>query len=407
MMPYDIYDLLTPRILVVDDETQIHASLKLRLGQQYETTYCYDGVDALEKLRCGHFDLCITDIHMPKLNGLRFVETAQEIDPCLGFVILSAFGSQENLLKTISLQVYAFIPKPLPAKGELEGRLPEWIRRTRRRRKDTSLAAQADEIATQSHVSQLERDAEIVASETARDALSQTASFLTTIHAHLMAAGHLVSNRTKSDPSLSALWRSLDEARKTADAARSAAESFFGSAYGSRDSSPAILSECLTHAVEIALRSSGAEASHKCIDFAPPRDRCEVRGLTGIEFLTLIVPAILAAIEASPRGTTTRISLTMFDRMDAAFRSPAVRDRHWLNRRYALGSNPAVAITISSSGVALSRQETDSWLHGQYRPFSAISSRGLISGVEKCRGVVGFFTAPTAGNFGITVALPI
>jgi len=344
---------------------------------------------------------------MPQINGLKFVEMAQEIDPCLGFVFLSAFDSQENLLKTISLQVYDFIPKPLPAKGDLEGRLPEWIRRTRRRRKDRSLADQAGEIATQSHLTQLERDAEMVASETARDALSQTSSFLTTIHAHLLAASHLVSNRTKSDPGLSALWRSLEEARKTADAARTAAESFFGSAYGSRDSSPAILGDGLRHAVEIALRASGAELNRKCIDLSAPRERSEIRGLTGIDFLTLIVPGILAAVESSPRGTTTRISLAMFDRMDTLLRAPSVRDKHWLNRRYASGSHPAVAITISCSGKALTRQEADSWLHGEHKPLGAISARGLVSGIQKCRGLLGFATAPVAEDFGLVVALPV
>lgn len=403
----DISELLTPRILVVDDEHQIHASLKLRLGKQYEVTYCFDGVDGLEKLRSGQFDLCITDIHMPKMNGLKFVEIAQEADPCLGFVILSAFDSQENLLKMISLQVYAFIPKPLPAKGELEGRLSEWIRRTRRRRKDFGLAAQADEIAAQSHVTQLERDAELVASETARDALSQTASFLTTIHAHLLAASSLVATRFKSDPSLSPLWRNLDEARKTADAARTAAESFFGSAYGTRDSSPAILGEGLRHAVEIALRSSGAEASRKTIDFSPPRERTEIRGLTGIDFLMLIVPAILAAIEVSPGSTTTRISLASFDRMETLLRDPSIRDRHWLNRKHALCSHMSSAITITCSGASLSRQQADSWIQGRHKPFSAISARGLVSGIQKCRGLLGFSISPSAETFSLVIALPV
>lgn len=403
----DISDLLTPRILVVDDENQIHASLKLRLGKLYEITYCFDGVDALERVRDCQFDLCITDIHMPKVNGLKFVEMAREVDPCLGFVILSAFDSHENLLKTISLQVYAFIPKPMPAKGDLEGRLPEWIRQTRRRRKDFVLAAQADAIAAQSHVTRLERDAELVASESARDALSQTASFLTTIHAHLLAASSLVANRIKSDTALSALWRNLDEARKTADAARTAAESFFGSAYGTRDSSPAILGDGLRHAVEIALRSSGAEANRKTVDSAPLRERCEVRGLTGIDFLMLAVPAILAAIEASPRGTTTRISVASFDRMDTLLRDPMVRDRHWLNRKYALCSHAGVAITISCSGESLSRQQADSWLHGQYKPLYAVSARGLISGIQKSHGLLGFSISPTAETFSLIIALPV
>ena len=43
-------DLLTPRILVVDDERQIHASIRLRLGHDYELSFCFDAQEALERL---------------------------------------------------------------------------------------------------------------------------------------------------------------------------------------------------------------------------------------------------------------------------------------------------------------------------------------------------------------------
>ncbi|MEI6463716.1 MAG: response regulator [Verrucomicrobiota bacterium] len=405
-MLQDISELLTPRILVVDDESQVHASLRLRLGHQHEVIYCFDGVDALDKIRGCQFDLCITDIHMPKLTGLKFIELAQSFDPCLGFVILSAFDSQENLRKLIPLQVYDFIPKPLPARAELEGRLPDWIRRTRRRRTESGLAAQSAEIAAETHAALLERDVELVASQTARDALSQTASFLTTIHAHLATAASTVAARVRLDPHLSLLSRSLEEARKTAAAATTAAESFFSSAYASRDSSPALVGEGLRHAIEIALRSSGAEHSQKSIDFSLPRERYEVKNLSGIEFLLLVVPAVLAAIELAAPGTTISIRLSTFDRMEVIFRDPTVRDKHWINRKGARSSHAGVAITISAAGQSLSRPEIDAWLKGQYAPFCTIAARGLVNGIQKAHGLLGVSTRPESDQFSLILALP-
>ena len=136
-------DLVTPRILVVDDERQIHASLRLRLAKQYELVCCFDALTALRTLAAERFDLCLVDIHMPEMDGLAFIEAAQRSDPALGYVVLSAFDSSENLRRTIPLHVFEFIGKPLPDRDGFEARIPEWVNRTRAQRRDQALARQA------------------------------------------------------------------------------------------------------------------------------------------------------------------------------------------------------------------------------------------------------------------------
>src|SRR5436190_22983527 len=108
-MNRDVMNLASPRILVVDDERQIHASLRLRLGKDYELVCCFHGREALQTLAASRFDLCFADIHMPEMDGLAFIEAAQQRDPALGFVLLSAFDSAENLRRAIPLQVFDFI----------------------------------------------------------------------------------------------------------------------------------------------------------------------------------------------------------------------------------------------------------------------------------------------------------
>src|SRR5882762_2413488 len=133
-MSRDVVDLMLPRILAVDDERQIHASLRLRLGKEYELTSCLGTCEALEIIARERFDLCLVDIHMPEMDGLKFIEAAQQKDPALGYVVFSAFDTDENLRRAIPLEVFEFIGKPLPERHGFEARLPEWVERTRTRR---------------------------------------------------------------------------------------------------------------------------------------------------------------------------------------------------------------------------------------------------------------------------------
>jgi YesN/AraC family two-component response regulator len=139
-------ELLAPHILVIDDEPQVQASIRLRIGSQYHLTSASSAQAALKAVSDRQFDLCFVDIHMPEKDGLRFIEEAANIDGDLGFVIISAFDSDENLHRAIPLQVYEFIGKPLPEREGFEARIPDWIARTRQRRREHALAKRAHEI---------------------------------------------------------------------------------------------------------------------------------------------------------------------------------------------------------------------------------------------------------------------
>jgi len=405
-MARDTADLATPRILVVDDETQIHASLRLRLGKTCDLVCCTSARAALQTLARERFDLCLVDIHMPEMNGLAFIEAAELSDPALGHVIISAFDSDENLRRAIPLNVFDFITKPFPERHAFEARVPEWIARTRARRHEQSLAQRAGALNEALDSARLEREVEFVASETARDALLQTAGLLTTIHAHLVSAVMSISAKAKNDPSLTPLLRNLDEARKTADAASSVAGGFFDSAYGSRDSSPALVDPGLRHAAAIAARMCNADTANKAIDFVPLDVRVPVRSLSGIEFLLTMVPGIAAALTIAPPDTTIGISGQHLGRMDVATKDSSLRDYLWLNRRAAPGNQPGVLIMFAASAPAFSRPEAEAWLGSEYHPLAKVTPRGLITGVQKCRGLLGLAISPAAEQWRLALVLP-
>jgi DNA-binding response OmpR family regulator len=399
-------DLVTPRILIVDDERQIHASLRLRLAKHYELVCCFDAKSALETMERDRFDLCLVDIHMPEMDGLDFIEAARRADPALGCVVLSAFDSSENLRRAIPLHVFDFIGKPLPERDGFEARIPEWIGRTRAQRRDQTLARQAGTITQDLDVARMEREIELVASETARDALLQTANLLTTIHAHLVSGVAMAGSRARTDPTATPLWRNLEEARKTAEAAASVAAGFFDSAYASRDSAPALIDSGVREAIGIAARISRAEAANKMVDFLPFETRRPVQGLSGIDFLLMMVPVIGAALTLAGANTTVSIHGQHLARLDAAMKDPLLRSYLWVNRKHALISHPSVLITITTTAPPLSRTQAEAWFRGEDGPLATVSSRGLLAGLEKCRGLLALPLVPQSKAFGLVLVLP-
>jgi len=320
--------------------------------------------------------------------------------------VLSAFDTDENLRRTIPLQVYEFVTKPLPERHEFEHLIPSWIERSRRRRREQTLAEQASTIAGDLDSALLEREVELLASETARDALLQTAGLLTTIHAHLVTATSQLAARVRADPTLTHLLRNLDEAKKTADAAVVVAEGFFDSAYGNRDSSPAYLNAGLRHAISIASRVRVAAEANNTVDFSPTDEGQLLRGISGIDFLLMMVPAIAMALATAGRETTVRVQGEALGRLDFVLKDARLKNYLWCNRKHAVTSQPGVLITIASSASSFSRQQAEAWLNDGNLPLTMVTARRLTSGIKKCRGLLGIAVSPQTDQFRLALALP-
>ncbi len=406
-MKIDRLEILNPSILVVDDEPQIHSSIRLRLGSAYRLTCITNPKDALAVLAQQKLDLCIVDVHMPGMNGLTFIEEAQKIDPSLGYLIFSAFDSSENLRRAIPLNVIDFVPKPLPDRSGFEERIPEWIERTRASRRQLALAKGSETVFRDLELALIERDIESTASESARDALFQTANVLTTTQALLLNASHALEPIGKSDPRLAKVIRSLQEAHKQVESAATATEQHFSSAYANRESSPARVDHGVEDATSIALRNAKAEARQLAIDHTRLGQEAQIRNLTGIDFLLMLVPAIMQALELAETGTTVRIQSTFLARLDLAYRSAQSPAFLWINRRNVRGSTPGVQIVIRANAPALEPEDASAWFHGDPETKLRTACSGLIHGIQKAKGVLGVSVHPEAEKFEIILVLPI
>lgn len=104
---------LRPHILVVDDEPTICTVVRRVLtSASYEVETATQATNALQMLHARHFDLLITDINMPELSGLDLAAQARAENTELGVVIMTGYGSPENMTQAIRTGVADFITKP-------------------------------------------------------------------------------------------------------------------------------------------------------------------------------------------------------------------------------------------------------------------------------------------------------
>lgn len=107
--------LVNKSFLIVDDNKEANnmlADILKLFGSNVDSSY--DGLDALEKVRKSKYDLVITDIKMPNMNGLELIDNIEKINNETKIIILSSYTQEfiNNNLKPIS---HTAISKPFQA----------------------------------------------------------------------------------------------------------------------------------------------------------------------------------------------------------------------------------------------------------------------------------------------------
>ncbi len=89
----------------------------LQRVREVEVTEADDGVDGLKKLAGQRFDLIITDINMPIMDGLKLVKRirSDEVHKDVPIIIITTEGSQEDRSRALALGANAYITKPIQA----------------------------------------------------------------------------------------------------------------------------------------------------------------------------------------------------------------------------------------------------------------------------------------------------
>jgi excisionase family DNA binding protein len=102
-----------PRILVVDDEVAIRDLLAKTLAlAEYDVDVAPEGRTAVERLRGSTYDLLITDLRMPGVDGLSVIREARRFRPDLPVVIITGFSTETSAIEAINLGVAGYLTKP-------------------------------------------------------------------------------------------------------------------------------------------------------------------------------------------------------------------------------------------------------------------------------------------------------
>ena len=103
----------TPRILVVDDEMIVCESCKRILEEEgYEVETALSGKEAFEKMKANPFDIVITDLKMPGIDGMEVLRTFRKEYPDSIIIMITGFSTVETAVEAMKLGAFDYIPKP-------------------------------------------------------------------------------------------------------------------------------------------------------------------------------------------------------------------------------------------------------------------------------------------------------
>ncbi len=101
------------KILIVEDEKSMREVLKILLeGENYLVTPVSDGLEGISYIDKDIFDLVITDVKMPRIDGLELLRKTKEISPDTLVIMITAFGTTESAIEAMKLGAYDYINKP-------------------------------------------------------------------------------------------------------------------------------------------------------------------------------------------------------------------------------------------------------------------------------------------------------
>ena len=101
-------------VLIVDDEQAIRDSIQVVLEDEgYKTNTSSDGIDALAKIKENNYDIVITDIKMPNMDGMELLREANKISPETFFIIMTAYASVKTAISAIREGAYDYLMKPI------------------------------------------------------------------------------------------------------------------------------------------------------------------------------------------------------------------------------------------------------------------------------------------------------
>src|SRR5918912_1286988 len=101
------------KILVVDDERNVHYSLQRALGEAFRIISAFSGEEALQKVAAEKPHLILLDVKLPGIGGLETLERIRGMDREVPVVLLTAYGTTATAITAMKLGAYDYLLKPV------------------------------------------------------------------------------------------------------------------------------------------------------------------------------------------------------------------------------------------------------------------------------------------------------
>ena len=108
-----VKDKKEAKILVVDDDRQLADNLVEYLSKLgYQASPAYAGREGLVKFQQGDFQLVITDLKMPEMDGMELLDAVSRLDSRVIVMVITGYGTIGSAVDAIKRGAYDYIPKP-------------------------------------------------------------------------------------------------------------------------------------------------------------------------------------------------------------------------------------------------------------------------------------------------------
>jgi DNA-binding NtrC family response regulator len=107
---------LDKKILVVDDESEMRVALETTLKREgYQPVCVEDGKKAWERVQNETFDLIVSDVKMPKMDGVELLRAVKQHSPNTIVIMMTAYGDIDNAVETMKVGAFDYLLKPFSA----------------------------------------------------------------------------------------------------------------------------------------------------------------------------------------------------------------------------------------------------------------------------------------------------
>lgn len=110
-----------PRILVIDDEEIVRVSCKKCLiPEGYDVDVAANGVEGLSMTENNRYDVILTDLKMPDMDGMEFLVKVKERHPDTKVIMITGYSTVEHAVKAMRMGAYNYIEKPFTPDALIE-----------------------------------------------------------------------------------------------------------------------------------------------------------------------------------------------------------------------------------------------------------------------------------------------